>query len=476
MSQLKKIQAVPNRSKRVNRKGVSPLLASVTLDTGNTMLVQEDIFNEPSRERLDFSGAKWVRFFTQKDDFLKSLIAIVNNSPTLRRIVEDKTNMVVGDGFIPVKGKATSLLTTNQKPDVITDGSLNEIEEGIISVNLHNQNLQEVLGSLAFDYDAFGNCFAEIVRGRVGNQPFTYIYHVPVYYIGIRRAMQDQLVKSVGIYDNWEEVALTTDGSFYVSEGFREVPLYPEFKRFEDGTERSVIHVKQYASGYFYWGLPEWIGAKMWAEMEYRIQRFNTSKFENGFMPSGLMQFFGSMTKEEAKKLVEGIEDKFTGMGNNHKLFVQVLRDEKLRANWIPTSKENEGEFLNLQNLAASAIVVANRWSKSLAGFATSGQLGSNQQIRQEMEYLQNTVIKPRQNLMLSRIINVYLQEVAAYNQAFRDVQFMISNSLPVSFMGDIMVENNLTLDEKREILGYAPVEPQLPPQPQEDGTTDTTE
>lgn len=464
MSQLKKIQqAVPNRAKRILRKNQSPLLASVTLDTSNTMLVQEDIFNEPSRERLDFTGAKWVRFFTQKDDFLKSLIAIVNNSPTLRRIIEDKTNMVVGDGFIPMKGKSNTLLTTSMKGEVITDDSLNEIEEIIGSVNLHSQNLQEVMAALAFDYDAFGNCFAEICRGKVGNQPFTYIYHVPVYNIGIRKAGADQIIKSVGVYDNWEEVPLTTDGSYYEKEGFKEVPIYPEFKDFEDGTQRSIIHVKQYAAGYFYFGLPEWIGAKMWAEMEYRIQRFNTSKFENGFMPSGLLQFFGSMTQTEAKALVDGIESKFSGMGNNHKLFVQVLRDEKLKANWIPTSKENEGEFLNLQNLAASAIVVANRWSKSLAGFATSGQLGTNQQIRQEMEYLQNTVIKPRQNLLLSKIINPFLQEIGIYNQAFRDVTFGVSNTLPVSFMGDIKVEDNLSTNEKREILGYAPIEIEQP-------------
>jgi hypothetical protein len=457
--QLKKIQAVPNRNNRVSKKNQSPLLASVTLDTSNTMLVKEDIFNEPSRERLDFTGAKWVRFFTQKDDFLKSLIAIVNNSPTLRRIIEDKTNMVVGDGFIPMKGKSNTLLTTSMKGEVITDDSLNEIEDVISQVNLHGQNLQEVLAQLAFDYDAFGNSFCEIVKGKVGSEPFTYIYHVPVYNIGIRKAEADQIIKSVGIYDNWEEVPLTTDGVFYESEGFREVPMYPDFKKFEDGTQRSVIHVKQYAAGYFYFGLPEWIGAKMWAEMEYRIQRFNTSKFENGFMPSGIMQFFGSITPAEAKKLVEGIESKFTGMANNHKLFVQVLRDEKLKANWIPTSKENEGEFLNLQNLAASAIVVANRWSKSLAGFATAGQLGSNQQIRQEMEYLQSTVIKPRQNLMLSKIINPYLAEIGLYNPALKDVQFSISNTLPVSFMGDIAVEDNLTQDEKREILGYSPIE-----------------
>ena len=69
MSQIKKIQAVPNRLNRRTKRDESPLLASVTLDTSNTMLVQEDIFNEPSRERLDFSGAKWVRFLPKRTIF-----------------------------------------------------------------------------------------------------------------------------------------------------------------------------------------------------------------------------------------------------------------------------------------------------------------------------------------------------------------------------------------------------------------------
>ena len=57
--------------------------------------------------------------------------------------------MVVGDGFIPIKGKSTTLLTTSQKGEVISDDSLTDIEEVISSVNLHNQNLQEVLSALA---------------------------------------------------------------------------------------------------------------------------------------------------------------------------------------------------------------------------------------------------------------------------------------------------------------------------------------
>jgi hypothetical protein len=172
-----------------------------------------------------------------------------------------------------------------------------------------------------------------------------------------------------------------------------------------------------------------------------------------------VLQFFGQMSQTEAAAMLKAVEAKFAGTGNNNKVFMQVVRDEKLKAQWQPLAQQNDGEFMELQSLAASAIVTANRWSKSLAGFATEGQLGTNQQIRQEMEYLQNTVIKQRQNLFLSRVINPYLELSAQGGLIAPGVQFTISNSLPVSFMGEISVENNLTTDEKREVLGYGPME-----------------
>lgn len=460
-----------NRPRR--RSGRTYLASSaVTIPpTPQTRLISADIFNEPTRERLDAGGNKWVRFFDQNDTFLKSLIASVNNSPTLRRIIADKTNMVTGDGFIPMQGRSNSLLTVAKSaPATLSRARVNALEDHIQRVNLHGQSLTEILAALAYDYDAFGNCFAEIVTGP----GVCYIYHTPVYMIAIRKAGPDQIVRSVGIYDNWEEVPLSAEAGMYEAKGFREVPIYPEMSEPIDGLRRTVIHLKQYAPGYFYWGLPEWIGAKMWAELEYLIQRFNISKLENAFIPAGLLQFFGQMSQTEAKAMLDAIEGKLTGTGNNHKLFMQVLRDEKLKANWVPMTQEHEGEFMDLQELAASAIVTANRWSKSLAGFATAGQLGTNQQIRQEMEYLQNTVVKQRQNLMLSRVINPYLSLSAEAGLVTPGIQFAISNSLPVSFMGEISVENALTQDEKREILGYGPIEVEEPiaePENNGDGT-----
>lgn len=460
---------VANANKRRAKK---QYLASsaIRITPNDTLLIQQDIYNEPNRQKLDDSGEKWVRFFTQNNTFQKNLFAIANNSPTLRRIIEDKTSMIAGDGFVPVLGKSNSIISTSKKPTPVTnEKQLADIETAVEKVNLHGQNLQDVLTMLAKDYEMFGNCFAEIVKAKIGTEQVCYLYHVPVHFFAIKRTEQDRIVKAFGVYDYWEDLPLNfsdEDSIKYTQKGFREIAAFPLFSDHDDGTQRSIIHLAQYAPGYAYFGLPEWIAARIWAQIEYRTQRLNDSKFENGFMPSGVMQVFGSMSNTEAKDLVDAIENKFTGTGNNHQLFTQVLRDPNYKLNWTPLTKEQEGEFMNLCAMAAENIVTANRWSMSLAGKASAGQLGTNQQLRQELEYVQNTVIKPKQNMFCSRVINPFLAILAESNKAFNNVQFGISNTLPVSFMGEISVEDNLNTDEKREILGYSPIQNQ-----QTDGT-----
>lgn len=461
----------PKRQKR-------SILASVEISPKDTFLIQQDIFNEPRRETLRNSGQLWVRMFEQRDEFLKGLIACVNNSPTLRRIISDKTNMSVGDGYIPVRGKSSSLLTTSEKPKTISGRELQEIETLIESVNAHGQTLADVHAAGAFDYNAFGNAVFELVTGRVGRDEFCYIYNVPLYNIAIKRTGLDQIIKEYAVYDDWENFPLTSDGTGFEEKGFRRIAAYPAYTQHEDGTQRSIIHIKQYAPGYSYFGLPDWVSARQWAELEYRIQRYNISKFDNSFLPSGILQLFGSTTQTEAKNIVNKIEKKFTGTGNNHKMIVQILRDEKLKAHWIPMTRELDGEFLELQQTASEKLVTACGWSSALAGISTAGKLGSNQEIRSETEKVQNTVIKPVQNIFCNRVINVYLQKLAVSYPALRDVQFMISNSMPVSFMGDINVEANLTQDEKRELLGYGALEAQadlVNENTQEDVEFDTT-
>jgi len=468
----------PTARKKPRHRRTPDVLASAWITSNDTDIITEDLYNEPTRQRLE-GTTEWVRFFNFESSFLKNLMALCNYSPTLRRIINDKVNMITGDGFIPYAGVQNDLLTVAAKNRQYYEGNEPELEElsaFISRVNLYDETLVDVLARMSFEYEAFGNCVVELVRGNVGSESFCYLYHVPLYMVGIRKAVETRIVETIGIYDDWERVHETSKPE-QMPEGFREVSIFPRWTRFEDGTERTAIHLKQYAPGFFYWGLPEWISAQFWAEVEYRIARVNVDKLENGMMFSSIIQFFGSMSQDEAKDLVTKAQDKFTQPGNAFKTFIQVLSDEKLKANVVPLEQKHEGQFMELQQLAAQAIVTASRWTMGLSGHSTEGKLGTNQQLKNETEFVQNTVIKPRQNLFLSRVINPYLDIAAQWTGgSWGEVNLAISNNLPISFMGDIDVNTNLSRNEKREVLGYDPddveenEQPIIDPEIQEDG------
>lgn len=438
------------------------ILASAVINTGDTNVIAEDLYGEPTKRRLD-GGQVWVRMFDKDASFLKNMMSLVNYSPTLRRIVNDKTNMAAGDGYIPIDGQSIALLSTlsRQSQQIREDdGRLEDLESALQRVNLYDETLDDVARRVFFEYDAFGNAVIELVRGFDASGPFVYMYQVPMYMFGLRKAGSDMLIASGAVFDDWESVDLFKDTE-QMPEGFREIPMFPQWSaRAKDGTERTLIHLKRYAPGFFYYGLPEWIAAQFWAEIEYRIAKFNINEFQNGFSFSGIVQLFGSVSPTEAQDIIDKMQAKFTDTGNARKMFVQVLRDERLKANVQQLSDIKDGHFPALQKLASQAIVTANRWTMSLAGFATSGKLGTNEQIRNEFQYVQNTVIKPLQNTILNRVINVYLDQRAKWTEAsWAGITLGISNNTPVSFMGEISPEKVLTDNEKREIIGYEPLD-----------------
>jgi capsid portal protein len=209
-----------------------------------------------------------------------------------------------------------------------------------------------------------------------------------------------------------------------------------------------------------YWGLPEWVSAKIWAEIEYRIPKFNQSKFENGFTPSAIVNLYGSTNQEEAQELVAAMKSCFTGTGNNSKMFIQALRDETYKADVQILSNQNEGEFLQLQKMAQEAIVSAHRWTVALTGLRQPGSLGSNQMIRSEFEIVYNTVIRPMQRMFLGKFLNPVIQDAGIWlGNNWTNIALDIAKPTPVSFMADLTIDKVLTQDEQRAELGFAPLQ-----------------
>lgn len=445
-------QARPN-GRQQHRPG--GLISSGFVENRVNPVLSEDIYLEPTRTNgvIKLAG-DFVRFFDESDSMLHTISAVFNASPTTRSIIRQKTTLVLGDGFSLMKGRPNTLFPALAKGATAVDDPaiIEALDERLMSVNADGETIAEVAEKAVQEFLAYGNAYIVLSRPVSGGE--LYCHHVPFVKgrISERRKGDDQ-PQVIGLNDEWKE-RVWTDSNVV------RVPLYPNWSEAdEDGVQRTIIHMKDFAPGFEYYGLPEWVAALLYAEIEYRIAKFNSSKFDNSFVPSGILQFFGATSEDEAKSIIRSVKNKYVGTGKNGGLFIQVLRDKSLEAKYEKMEDNMEGSFLDLSRVSAQAIVSAHRWTMSLAGFATSGKLGSNEQIRREFEIAQNTVIRPLQNMLCRRFLNVYLKELAATDRGLSGLYLDIQNSTPVSFIGDVDINQVLTNDEKREVAGYAPME-----------------
>jgi hypothetical protein len=209
--------------------------------------------------------------------------------------------------------------------------------------------------------------------------------------------------------------------------------------------------------------LPENIAGRFWAEIEYRIPKYNITKFKNGFTPSALIQAYGALTPEDAQKMKKSFEDTFSDTGNNSKILLQVLRSKEDSADVHILEDKSEGNFLDLQKMAAQAAVTAGRSTMALTGIAQGGKLGSNQQIRDELEFVINTSIKPFRRKLVQKIVNPFIAENRDQNTKLGNVMLHIANNNPISMASLIVPKDALDRNELREVLGYEAQEEEVP-------------
>ena len=446
------------RKKQPQKQIQKTLLNSVTIQSGqDTSILQKDIFKEyhPDRSNTDqgeLVNNRWVRFFGNDGSFLKGLIAGLSNSPTLRNILDQKTTLSLGDGFIAVKSEKVPFLQSLRKLfrlNKADDNNIDAVNDLIANVNLYNESLEEVLQKLFFDYYAFGNAFPELKKATKDGKEIVYLYHVPIGDVAIEKANDNGIIKNVGICNSWDNDGIN-------EEEIRVVPMYPEFRR-----GSSIIHIKNYAPNFFYWGIPSNIAGRFWTEIEYRIPKYNITKFKNGFLPSAIIQAYGSFTEEEAQELSKSFENTFSDTENGSRLMLQVLRSKQDAADIQILEDSTDGNWLELQIVTTQQIITANGWATSISGVAQAGKLGNNQQIRDELELVTNMSIKPVRRKFLQKIINPWLQENKKVNTSIGDTMLTIANSNPISLAGSITPTDALDRNELREILGYAPQEDQ---------------
>ena len=216
------------------------------------------------------------------------------------------------------------------------------------------------------------------------------------------------------------------------------------------------MHIMRKYPEFNYYGLPDYVGALNWIDIEYRIPKYNIDKFDNGFFPSVLMQMFGEVPDGmNAQEYVNKIKDTYVGEGKNDKILIELLDSPEQAAVIQQLENEREGEFLTLSNLSEKAIIVAHRITPGIAGLETAGKLGSNQQIKDEYDKFMNSVVIPDYQEPLLRVINRIIKRDTKWN----NIEISVLNVAPVGNSAGLDINAVTTINEGRGMLGMNPLE-----------------
>ena len=134
-------------------------------------------------------------------------------------------------------------------------------------------------------------------------------------------------------------------------------------------------------------------------------------------------------------------------------MFVELLDSPDMAAKITEFTSTKQGDFEELQRLATQNIITGHRWFASLSGVQTGGQLGSNQQIRNEYNIALKSLIIPQFQKPLLKMFNEILKIAKI------DVELGIMNVAPVGIEDRIEPKEILDRNEQRELIGYEPTD-----------------
>jgi len=392
-------------------------------DPISTTIIREE--EDPTKD----VSYKWIPYFRDSDNvYINDLAKRARRSSTHNSIINQKQTFAMGKAFtFKVNGEDVSF---DELPD--------DFKDWYGEVNSEGDDLRDVFSQWMNSYIITGNCYPHVKKSG----DFTALFSEDATTV---RKSKDKKIAYLSNF--WRDIGLgnTTTSDYPINT-----------LKFWDGTDRKeyLVHVYRKFLEFNYYGLPDYVGALNWIDIEYKMPKYNMDKFENGFFPSALIQTFGELPDGlTAQQYVELYIEKFTGEGNNSKIVVEALDSPEQAANIHEFDREKDGEFTMLSKLATDAIVTAHRITPSLAGLETSGKLGSNQQVKDEYEKFMNSVIIPDFQEPLLRVLNRLIKRETKWD----NIEVSILNVSPVGNSERVDINDITTINEGREMAGLKP-------------------
>jgi hypothetical protein len=379
-----------------------------------------NVFGLPTHELPLFTekmGRDWVDygFDNQYGDYLRDLYL---GSSIQAAVVNGVSEMIYGDGLDA------------------TDREENP-EQWLKTQKLLENSDEDIMRQLCFDLKLYGQCYVQVIWNRVRTE------------VAELRFLPAHTVRT-GIADSQGRV-----DCYYVSPDWSRIrePRFAPVKYraldLEDRSDAAVVYqIKAYQPGIFYYGLPDYVGATNYVELDREISSFHLNNIRNGLFPSMLLSFNNGVPTDEERRTIERhVNDKFSGSGNAGRLLISFNDGSDSAPQLTPVNpNDNDGMYEFLAKECTTKILAGHRvTSPLLFGIRGDGSgFGNNaEELRDSFSLFQNTVIKPYQRTLLDG-----LQVIFSVNGI--DLDFYFKTLKPADFI-DVEAVKVQTVDEQEK-------------------------
>jgi hypothetical protein len=389
---------------------------------------------------VEVRNQDWINY-GEDNNYFGYLQDRINGSPTNNAIVNGISQMIFGQGL-----DSTEKLI---KPDEWAEVQL-----------LFDNDTVERLGN---DLEAMGNCAIQVVYS-IDRTRILECNHFPVETLRSGKCNEDGDIEFYYYSEDWTKVTR------------QKPPLaIPSFGTSKESEE--ILYIKPYKTGFYYYSPVSYQGCLQYCEIEEEVSNFHLNNILNGMAPSMLINFLnGTPTETEQREIERNIQNKFSGTSNSGKFILNFSDGANTASTITPIQlSDAHNQYQFLADEAMRKIMVGHRIiSPMLLGIKDNSGFGNNaDELQTATILMQNTVIKPVQNLLIK-----HFDKVLAFNEntikvIFKDLQPLdASNELTITDKSNTIIDGinslsplvankvleSMTADEIRALIGLKSV------------------
>ena len=343
-----------------------------------------------SPEIKEVTGKEYIEYGAD-NNYFQYLIDRYNGSTT--------NNAAINGISQAIYGKGLNATNSNKKP--------NEYAQ---MVSLFKK---DVVRKLCYDLKLMGQCAMQIIYSK-DRKTIAQIEHFPIETLRAEKANEEGDVPAYYYFKDWANIKRSDE------------PLrIPAFGMSKENIE--IYYVKPYKSGFYYYSPVDYQGGLQYAELEEEVSNYHLNNILNGLSPSMLINFNNGTPNQQERQLIETkIAQKFSGSSNSGKFILAFNDNKESQAEITPvqlSDAHNQYQFLSEE--AESKIQVAHRVvSPFLLGIKSTTGFSSNaDEIKTASLLMDNTVIRPFQELLIDSFDNILAYNDISLNLYFTTLQ-----------------------------------------------------